>query len=167
MKTKVVGIVLALLLLCAFFTACAPHTDYFEPFRSAFEAEVQGSLNGGAFRALLQAKAASADGTSREVTVTFYAPEALKGTEARRSADGRITLSSGGVVIEDARADGLGALFDLFPLAGAVSGVELTAEEHTKVTGEGFVLTFLASGTPLAIETPTVTAKVVRFEKGE
>jgi hypothetical protein len=164
-KTKVVGIVLALLLLCAFFTACAPHTDYFEPFRSAFEAEVQGSLNGVAFTALLQAKAAPEAGGSREVTVTFYAPEALKGTEARRSADGNVTLSSGEVIVEEASARGLGALFDLFPLAGAVSGVELTAEEHTKVTGEGFVLTFLASGAPLAVETPTVTAKVVHFEK--
>lgn len=165
LKTKIAVIVLALCLLGAAFAACTPHTDYFEPFRDAFEAEVEGTLNGEAFAARLLAQAAPTDGGSREVTVIFYAPEALKGTEAQRAADGGITLSSGGVVIEDARADGLLALFDLFPTSGEVSEAALTDAGHTKVTGTGFALTFLSDGTPLAVETPSLTASVVRFEK--
>lgn len=165
MKTKIAIVVAFLTLLGTVLGACTPHTDYFEPFRGAFEAEVEGELNGEAFAARLLAQAAPTNGGYREVTVTFYAPEALKGTEARRAADGCVTLSSGGVEVKDARAEGLHALFDLFPVSGEVSGVELTAEEHTKVTGKGFALTFLADGTPLAVEASDVRAKVVRFEK--
>ena len=166
MKTKIAIAVAFLTLLGVIFSACTPHTDYFEPFRGSFTAEVEGTMNGEPFTAELHAAAAPTDGGSREVTVTFYAPEALKGTEARRSADGRITLTSGDVVIEDARAEGLNALFDLFPYQGEVLDVELCEDEHTKLTGAGFALTFLANGTPLAVETPAVTANVVRFEKG-
>jgi hypothetical protein len=165
-KTKIAIAVAFLMLFGVIFGACTPHTDYFEPFRGSFTAEVEGTLNGEAFVAELCADAAPEDGGSREVTVTFYAPEGLKGTEARRSADGSVTLTSGGVVIKDARAEGLHALFDLFPLSGEVIEVELCEEEHTRVTGKGFTLTFLSDGSPLAVETPTVTANVVRFEKG-
>ena len=167
MKTKIAIAVVFLTLLGIGFSACTPHTDYFEPFRGSFTAEVEGELGGEAFTAQLRAKAAPEGGGSREVTVTFYAPESLKGTEARRSADGSVTLSSGEVVIKDARADGLAALFDLFPLSGEVLEVELCEDEHTKVTGRGFTLTFLSDGTPLAVESPTVTANVVRFEKDD
>lgn len=166
MKTKIAIAVAFLTLLGVIFSACTPHTDYFEPFRGSFTAEVEGTMNGEAFTAELHAAAAPTNGSSREVTVIFYAPKELKGTEARRSADGRITLTSGDVVIEDARAEGLNALFDLFPYQGEVLDVELCEEEHTKLTGAGFALTFLANGAPLAVETPTVTANVVRFEKG-
>ena len=165
MKTKIASILLILCLLGAALAACTPHTDYFEPFRGAFAAEIEGTLNGEAFTALIQAQAAPAEGESRRVTVTFYAPEGLRGTEARQDADGRITLSSGEVSVEDARADGLRALFDLFPLTGEVSGVELTDQGHTRLTGEGFSLTFLSDGTPLIAQAPAVTANVVRFER--
>jgi hypothetical protein len=165
-KTKIAIAVAFLTLLGVIFGACTPHTDYFEPFRGSFTAEVEGTMNGEAFTAELRAAAAPEDGGTREVTVTFYAPEALKGTEATRSADGRITLTSGGVVIENAKAGGLCALFDLFPLSGEVLEVELCEDEHTKLTGAGFALTFLSDGTPLAVETSAVTANVVRFEKG-
>ena len=164
-KTKIAVALTFLMLLGVIFSACTPHTDYFEPFRGSFVAELEGTVNGEAFAAELRAAAAPEEG-SREVTVTFYAPKELKGTEARRSADGKITLTSGDVVIEDARAEGLHALFDLFPHQGEVLEVELCEGEHTKLTGAGFALTFLADGTPLAVETPTVTANVVRFEKG-
>ena len=167
MKTKIAIAVTFLALLGVILSACTPHTDYFEPFRGSFTAEVEGTLNGEAFTAELSFQAAAAEGESRAGTVTFYAPESLKGTKAQRSADGRITLSSGGVVIEDARAEGLHALFDLFPTAGEVTQAELTEQQHTKVTGEGFSLTFLADGTPLAVENQTVTATVVRFEKDD
>ena len=166
MKTKIAIAVTFLALLGVILSACTPHTDYFEPFRGSFTAEVEGELGGEAFAAELRAKSAPVDGGCREVTVILYAPEGLKGTQARRSADGKITLSSGGVLIEDARAEGLHALFDLFPLSGEVLGVELTEGEHTTVTGTGFTLTFLADGTPFFVETPAVTAKVVRFEAG-
>ena len=165
MKTKIAIAVTFLTVLGILFTACTPHTDYFEPFRGAFAAEVEGVMNGEAFAAELRADAAPEEGC-RAVTVTFYAPDTLKGTEARRDADGRITLTSGSVVIEDAKAEGLHALFDLFPSSGEVLEVALCEDGHTKVTGKGFALTFLASGTPLAVEAPTVTASVVRFEKG-
>ena len=166
MKTKIAIAVAFLTVFCVSFSACAPHTDYFELFRGAFVAEVEGTLNGQAFAAELCANAASEDGGSREVTVTFYAPKELKGTKAWRDADGKIALASGGVVIEDAHADGLCALFDLFPTVGEVLQVELTDESYTTVTGEGFTLTFLSDGTPFSVETPTVTANIVRFEKG-
>ena len=166
MKTKIAVAVAFLTVLGVIFSACTPHTDYFEPFRGSFTAEVEGALCGETFAAELRAGSAPVDGGCREVTVILYAPEGLKGTEARRSADGKITLSSGGVLIEDACAEGLHALFDLFPLSGEILEVELTEGEYTKLTGAGFTRTFLSDGPPLAVETPTVTAKVVRFEVG-
>ena len=165
MRTKSAVVFLVLTLFGLLLGGCAKDTDYFDDFQGAFSAEVEGEMNGVAFSALVEAAAAPAEGM-REVTVTFYAPEGVKGVTVRRNADGTCVLSSGNVSVEPDAA-GFAPLLDLFPISGQVNAVTLTDEGYTKVAGNGFSLTLLPDGTPYAVETPAVTARVVRFEQYE
>ena len=162
MRKKQGIFVLFLLCLSVLLGGCTAHTDYFEPFRGAFVAEVEGEWNGEPFSARLEEGALPTEG-ARQVTLTFYAPSGLSGMTVTREASGAITLRSGEVCVEETAAPGLLSLLDLFPTQGNVGEVTLTEEGYTKVAGEGFAVLFLADGTPYAIQTPEAEVTVVRF----
>lgn len=149
------------LLFLLSFAACAPKKGVFDTFLAGYTAEVEGELYGMPFSAKIEMAAARAEGKP-PATVTFYAPEALSGTVVTRGETGEITVKSGSLTLAD--SGGIGAaLFSLFPTAGEIVESEIDGEGQTRLTGEGFVLTLLADGTPLAITTDAVRATVVRF----
>lgn len=154
-------ILLLFLIFGILFTGCTPHTDHLAPLRGDFTAEVAGEMNGVSFSALCTALT---DGNGeRTVTLTFYAPTALCDTVIKRAHDGAITLSVGEVAVSGV-PDGITPLFALFAPDGEVTAVSLTDEGHTKVTGEGFAVTFLSDGTPYLLENSAARVTVVRFE---
>ena len=156
--------VTALLLCCALLASCAPpQGDYFAPFVGEFEAELVGELYAMPFSALLTV--GLGDGTgARPATLTFYAPEALRGTTVSRTASGTLTVTVGGVSVVPAAAEGFQALLSLLPDAGQISEVTLV-DGRTRVAGVGFVLFFGADGTPVRAENACAWAEVVRFVK--
>lgn len=150
-------------LLAVLLVGCAPKPDIFAPFCEAYFAEVSGELYGMSFSATVE-MAKDTDEGVRAATVTFYAPDVLKGTTVTRNGAGEITVLSGGVSLPD--AGGIGAaLFSLFPTAGEITESTLTDEGHTYICGEGFSLTLLSDGTPVEIKTEAVSAAVVRWEQ--
>ena len=159
---RLLRVLFALCLCLLLFSCCVRQQDVFAPFRGGYVAEVTGELYGMAFSADIEMAASSGTGM-RAATVTFYAPDVLSGTTVRRTADGEITVSSGGLTLSD--AGGIGAsLFSLFPVSGEITESTLTAEGYTRLVGENFVLTLLPSGVPYAIETESVSVTVVRWE---
>lgn len=163
MKKRMVALVLFCTLLAMLCSACAREdADYFDTFRTAFHADVQGELNGTCFSALIEAGAQPTEG-QRQITLTFYAPEGLKGTVLHRSEAGELSLSVGDVQVESAVTDAFSPLFELFPVEGEVSEAVLTDGGYTQVSGADFTVTFFADGTPCEIEKGGVTAKVISF----
>lgn len=154
---------LSALLLAAFLllSGCARHTDWFAPFRGAFEAEIEGKWHDVAFSASIKAEKAPEEG-AREVTVTFYAPNAWRDTVLTQASDGKVTLTVGELSVS---GESFAEIFSLFPATGEVTAVSLDEEGHTVVTGEDFSLTFLADGTPYRAECGALSATVVRFER--
>ncbi|MBQ3483439.1 MAG: hypothetical protein IJA78_04610 [Clostridia bacterium] len=158
---RLLAIVLLLCLLaCAGCTATSG--DWFAPFQGGFSAELDGTLGGVAFAAQMVADAPDANG-ARAVTLTFYAPEGLKGATLTRGKEGRVTFARAGLELQDPPVAAIGALFELFPTGGEVQSVRVTENGNTRVTGEGFALEFRADGTPAAIETPAARATVVSW----
>lgn len=164
MKTIRVLSILLLLSLAALFVACGEREDVFAIFRGAYRADVSGEMRGVAFGAVLEADAVD-DAGKRTVTLTFYAPSSLSGTVVTRGEDGALSLAVGDLALGQISAAGLLPLFELLPTAGAVKGIELDAAGHSVVTGEGFSLTLLEDGTPIAASNAVVSATIVRFER--
>ena len=162
---KAIRVLSALLLipLLALFAACGEGEDVFAIFRGAYRADVAGEMRGVAFGAVLEASAES-DAGERTVTLTFYAPASLSGTVVTRIPDGRLSLAVGEVSVEGLSAEGFLPLLELLPTSGAVQKIELDGAGHSVVTGEGFSLTLLEDGTPIAAANATVSATIVRFE---
>ena len=148
------------LIFCVILGGCTPHTDHLAPLRGDFEADISGEMNGVAFSALCQRETDENGGVW--LTVTFYAPTSLADTVAKRAPDGTIALSVGELSVS-AVPEGLSSLFDLLSPTGEVTGSALTEEGHTKVTGNGFAVTFLADGTPYLLENTAAKATVIRF----
>jgi len=146
---------------------CAPERDLLAPFRGAFCAEVEGTLDSVSFSARIEAEAAEPGG-ARAVTVTFYAPETLCGTVVAQDRDGRQTISYKELCLELPVTDegGYGALLSLFPTEGAPSSVTLTDSGNSKVAGDGYELEFLADGTPILVAGGSVRATVISFREG-
>ena len=71
MKTKIAIAVVFLTLLGIGFSACTPHTDYFEPFRGSFTAEVEGELGGEVKPERRRLWLSSASCTVKEITPFF------------------------------------------------------------------------------------------------
>ncbi|MBQ8341816.1 MAG: hypothetical protein IJY22_05515 [Clostridia bacterium] len=130
--------------------------------QKAFVAEVEGSLHGQAFTAVIEAEKTPESGT-RVFTVTFYAPVGLAGTVLRRGADGAVTVSSGDVTVPLGADSGFCALFALFPTSAQVTGATLDQNRRTQVDFVGGSITLLSDGTPFFITTPAATVRVVSF----
>lgn len=149
--------------------ACRKNEDFFDVFRGGFTAEISGSLDALAFAGVLVAEPAgfAEDGTPLPFagTFTFYAPESLSGTVLTRTADGALSAASGSLTVPLTPESDFAALFALFPVSGDVSDVTLSAEGHTELSGDGFSLSFLSTGEPIAASASTLTAKVIRFER--
>ena len=79
-----------LCILCL--VGCTRQGDFFAPLRGEFSAEVDGTLHGMAFAALVERSATDA-GT--DTTITFYAPASLGGTVLHQAPDGSLTLTVG------------------------------------------------------------------------
>lgn len=152
---------LSVLILGVLLTGCTPHTDHLAPLRGDFVAEIAGEMNGVSFSALCTAK--TDENGEKTTTLTFYAPTELCDTVIKRAHDGAISLSVGEVTVAGV-PDGMAPLFALFAPTGEVTEVALTDEGHTKVTGDGFAITFLPDGTPYLLENGTARATVVKFE---
>ncbi len=157
---KTLCVLLCCALFCALLGGCTPHTDYLAPLRGDFEADISGEMNGVAFSALCAAEAGESG--EKTVTLTFYAPETLADTVAKRAADGAITLSVGEVTVADEKKR-LAPLFDLLCPTGEVTEASLTDEGYTRVTGDGFAITFLADGTPYLLENGGVKVTAISF----
>jgi len=157
---------LALLILFGVCTcaACA-HTegDWFAPFQGDYRADLDGTANGVAFAAILAVSAPDENG-ARTATMTFYAPEGLRGAKLARDAAGTLTLHKDDWSLANVPVGALECLLDLFPTAGEVQAVEMTDSGNTRVTGEGFVLELRADGTPATVETPSARATVVAWQ---
>ena len=157
-------LLLAVALLLGF-GGCAPaQGDYFSPFQGEFTARIEGEWHAVAFEAVLFASAPDGEG-AREMTVTFYAPDSLSGTVLHRDAAGGITLGTQGLFLplSGKAAQGYGALFALFPTAGAVQSITREGE-NTRLTGEGFSLLFAPDGTPLAAENTVARVEIKDWE---
>ncbi len=145
-------------LLCVLLlVGCAEQGDFFAPLRGDFCAEVDGTLHGMAFAALVERSTAD-DGTG--TTITFYAPESLDGTVLYRAPDGSLTLTVGELT-RPAPAS-FSPLFALFEPQDAVSEAELQGDV-TVVRGEGFSLSLDKDGVPLALSRGVVSVRVLSF----
>ena len=160
MKRAVLCLVLALV---AVFGGCGKeNSDFLDPFRAAYAAEMAGTLCGIEFSATMERGAPSEDGAAL-VTITFYAPEELAGTTLTRAADGSITVKSGGLSISDMGGVGA-ALLELFPTTGTVEQVQVTSEGRTRLLVGGTTLELLSDGTPYSVKTADVNALVLRWQ---
>ena len=159
--------VLCAAIFCLPLVGCALQKgDYFAPFRGQFKADVSGEWQSIAFEGKLEAAAPDESG-ARVMTLTFYAPASLCGTVLARDAAGTLTLSAGelSLPLDEHAAQGYGALFALFPIAGEVQSV--TRENgNIRLNGMGFSLSFAADGTPLAAENATARVEITAFEGG-
>ena len=153
---------LAALLLALAAVGCRRQQDLFAPFRQGYVAELSGELYGVPFAAELATQAISGEGCAA-ATLTFYAPAVLADTVVTRAADGSITVRCGELTLTEVASFGA-PLFALFPITGSATAVTLTEEGNTLVTGEGFTLTLLPDGTPIAVTNEQATARVVRWE---
>lgn len=160
MKKLICVCVLAALFLM---TGCsADERDYFSPFKQGFVAQLEGTFRGMAFAARLEMEALQANGSEREATLIFYAPESIADTVLARRADGTMTLSSGGVTV--GAPEGYAALFSLFPISGEVVEVSLQ-DEITCVVGRGFSLYFDGDGTPTEVANEHGSARILSFSE--
>ena len=163
------GLLAGLLALCLLFamTSCKKNEDFLDVFRAGFSAEIEGALPELAFSGELCAEPAEyrEDGTARPFcgTFTFYAPESLAGTTLTRDREGALFLTAGSLTVPLAAESDFAAIFALFPVSGNVRTAKVNDEGQTEVTGDGFSLTFLSSGVPLAASSGNVSAKIVRF----
>ncbi len=137
------------------------HEDYTALFRGGFEAELDGTVNGVAFRAVLCASPAGEQG--QELHLSFLAPQSLAALSLHSGEDGMIFATAGELSVPLADAGDLPALLTLFPITKEASEVSLDDEGHTVVKGADSTLLFHRDGTPLAASRGPVTAKVVRF----
>ncbi len=151
------------LLLVAVFLGCGrKNVDFFDPFRAAYTAEVEGVLYGLPFSATIE-MGERGEGGVAPATVILYAPSELSGTTLTRAADGSITVKSGGISVSD--MGGVGAvLFALFPTSGSVRKTEVTQEGRTRVALEGAELEFLPDGTPYSVKTGELNVIVVQWQ---
>ena len=151
-----------LLIIGAVLGGCGgENTDFLEPFRAAYTAEVSGTLCGIDFVATIE-RGEPGEGIYTPTTVTFYAPSALSGTILVRAADGSVTVKSGGLTVSD--MGGIGAsLFDLFPTSGAISQLEVTSEGRTRLVVGGATVELLPDGTPYSVKTADVSVTVVNW----
>ena len=163
MRSKSVQIVIFCALAAIFVWSCAPvGQDPFAELAKGFFAEVEGEVNGVAMAATVQA-APQCAGAPRAVTVTVYAPSGLSGTILCRDEAGAVTVTVGELSATLPEGEAFGALFDLFPVTGEITSVQLDENGHTRVTYAQGELTLLPDGTPYALRTPHATLRVVRF----
>lgn len=162
---KVIRILLALLLILLMLplAACQKDEDVFAGFRGAYRADIAGKMHGVDFGAVLEADGMNAEG-ERTLTLTFYAPESLSGTVLTHTPAGAVSITAGGLVLNGAGAEGFLPLLHLLPTEGAIERIALDEAGHSVVTGEGFSLTLLEDGTPIAASNATVSATIVHFE---
>ena len=154
----------ALLLVAVFWGCGRKNVDFFDPFRAAYTAEVEGVLYGLPFSATIE-MGERGEGGVAPATVILYAPSELSGTTLTRAADGSITVKSGGLSVSDMGGVGA-ALFSLFPQTGSATHAEVSEEGRTRVLWEGGEIEFLADGTPFSVRTEHVSVTVVSW-RGE
>ena len=165
---KTIKGLLACLLLPLLLCCCtARNADWFAPFTKNFEAEVDGTIAGEAFSALIKSEVCTQGDTAADnlplVNITFYAPKALEGTVLTRDTNGEITMTVGGdMVIKNPTIVGFSDLFGLFPVAGDIKDIQ-PSDGNTTVTGENFSVTFQKDGTPIACSAGSVQVTVVHF----
>ena len=151
-------------------TSCRKNEDFLDLFRAGFRSELDGTLPELAFSGELCAEPAEyrEDGTVRPFcgTFTFYAPESLAGTKLTRDREGAIFLTAGGLTVPVAETSDFAAIFALFPVFAEIREAKVNDEGQTEVTGDGFSLTLLPGGTPLAANAGGASAKIVRFVAG-
>ena len=150
-----------LALLCC---SCAKEEQPFEGFPEPFEANVEGEWNGVALAATVKADRAAPDGT-RQITMTFYAPDALCGTTLCRRTDGSFFGSVGEWQLP-LGAD-LAPLFDLFSADIAPKKVSLTEQGLTAVETEAARYLFLPDNTLYRIEASQGALNVISTTCGE
>lgn len=156
------GFLCVLLLFTVMLVGCRREgADFFDPFRSAYVAEVEGLLYGVSFSAKIE-MGEQGEGVVAPATLTFYAPEELSGTTVTRAADGVVTLASAGVSVADVGGVGA-ALFSLFPQTGSATHAEVSEEGRTRVLWEGGEIEFLADGTPFSVRTEHVSVTIVSW----
>ena len=153
--------------LCLWLTALVgcgvKNEDFFDVFRGAYTAEVEGTLYGIEFSAKIE-MGEQAEGGFVPATITFYAPKELSGTTLSRAGDGGITVKSGGLLVSDMGGVGA-ALFALFPTTGAVESVEVTEEGHTRLLLGTTEIEFLSDGTPYSVKNADLCVTVVNWQK--
>ena len=158
---------LCMVFFCLSLVGCASQKgDYFAPFRGQFQAELSGEWQSTAFAARVVAGAPD-DSGAREMTLTFYAPDALCGIVLARDRAGTLTLLAGELSLPlsaDAAAS-YGALFELFPIEGEVRDVS-KENGNIRLNGSGFSLSFAADGTPLSAENAIARVEITAFEGG-
>ena len=164
MKKIALAVLLAALLFCLLpLCGCeSAKGNYFAPFAKGYTAEIRGTFRGIAFEAELTCEAPAPEG-GRAATLTFYAPESLAGTVVSRAADGTLSLSSGGLTVATEAAEGYRPLLEIFPATGEVTGVAVTENGNTRVSGAGFSVDFRPDGSPAAAENSAASVVVVRF----
>ncbi len=161
MKNSFFAFFICFLCFCSFFSGCAPQpADWFAPFQNEFSADVTGTIHNLAFSATVEAEPVTPEGIL-PLTVTFYAPETLRGTVLKRDSAGQVNLLGETVRLES--ACGFDDLLQMFPTGGSVLAAELTGEGHTKLTLEGGSVEFLSNGTPIAVTCGSVAVSVIAF----
>ena len=168
MRSKRICLLFLLLgVLLVSFGCARDEGDWFAPFGAGFSARIKGEWNGVAFEGTLQASAPGAQG-EREMTLSFYAPSSLCGTEIFCGTDGSVTLCVQGfsVPVAGRAAQGYHSLFSLFSPTGGVREV-VHEDGVTRVSGESFSLSFAADGTPLSLESSTVSVQILEWRSTE
>ena len=151
-----------LCLWLAVFVGCSvKNEDFFDVFRGAYTAEVEGTLYGICFSAKIE-MGEQGEGAYVPATITFYAPKELSGTTLSRGVDGGVTVKSGELTVSDMGGVGA-ALFSLFECQNSVDLVEVTEEGRTRLLAGATEFEFLPDGTPYSIKEEHANVTVVSF----
>ena len=158
MKKQVLAV--CLMIFMTFF-GCAVEEDPFLLLRGSYAAEVEGMLHEVAFAAKIE-RACSEDGAL--LTVTFYAPDALRDTKLIQEKEGTVSLCYDRVrVVTD---QGMWHdLLCLFDAEGHVTDIFLNEEGRSVIVGEDFSIELLSGGIPYHVQRGNVQARVIAFEK--
>ncbi len=171
MKKLLLLLTACLLLFCG----CALSGDYLAYQRSALDAELDFTVNDRSFSALLSMSApAGEDMSARDVSITFTAPENMRGVTVKRTPSSS-SVSLGGVeipIVSSALA-GFFDIADAFSIDGTLDAIEaeggINILSISSAAGNYTVFLDAAAGIPCKIDAEvggrTIEMNIKKFTK--
>jgi len=140
MRSKIIASVKFLTVFAAICLILVTHvsckgveSDLFAYSKESFSAKVEGSVDGIAIEAIVHFEAAGEGEQSRIMTVSYLAPESLKGLTVSIYSDGTARSRLGNTEIDGGIFHGFAEPFSAIRPSGDYSSVNLDSEENATV----------------------------------